>query len=241
MDEGYPFTVMVLMDRQNPAILAERSLRWDPRCHATHPFKRRHAPSSHCRWLPLRVGLGIALSILDGQALPVFAWAFAADHSRIRPRGFHSVAHPPWNCDGPPIPKRKRLSGSQEVPSPRPGSAAKPTQEKYPSHGIPVAIVLRVRGAIPFFACLHGPDFRIRLVAGSCSHRVSQPLQGSYWSSLPGFHLPRCQAGSSAFSPSLFRWIPFPRWGVGMLPLLRRFSGRLTLSLVFRLSADFQG
>ena len=97
-----------------------------------------------------------------------------------------------------------------------------------------------VRAASPI-VLLHGPDFRILLVAGSCLHRVSQHSQGSYWSSLPGFHLPRCQAGSLAFSPSLFRWIPFPRWGVGMLPLLRSFSGRLTLSLVFRLSVDFQG
>ena len=91
------------------------------------------------------------------------------------------------------------------------------------------------------FAFSHGPDFRIRFVAGSCLHRVSQHLQGSYWSSLPGFHLPRCLAGSLAFSPSLFRWIPFPRWGVGMLPLVRRFSGRLRLRLVFRLSEDFDG
>ena len=177
------------------------------------------------------------------QALPVFARSLAAEHSWISPE-FHFVAFPRWKTDGPPIPRRKRFSVSQEVPSSRPGWAAKPIQEKYPSHGVPIAIFSVFGAASPKVSLLlfsHGPDFRIRLVAGSCLYRVSQPLQGSYWSSLPGFHLSRCQAGSSAFSPSLLRWIPFPRWGVGMLPLLRTFSGRLTLRLVFRLSVDFQG
>ena len=134
--------------------------------------------------------------------------------------------------------KLERFSVSRKVPPFRPGSTAKPIPEKYPSHGIPIAIFSVFGAASPKVSLLlfsHGPDFRIRLVAGSCLYRVSQPLQGSYWSSLPGFHLSRCQAGSSAFSPSLFGWFPFPRWGVGSF----RYCARLAVGSRCGSSFDF--
>ena len=72
----------------NPAVLAERSPVGTLRCATlrTHS-KRRHAPSSHCRWLPLRVGLGMALSLTGRSSTSCFRQVsrrrFLADQSRV--------------------------------------------------------------------------------------------------------------------------------------------------------------
>jgi hypothetical protein len=132
---GFPLRLLA----SNPAVLAERSP-WDPAlCPAVHPFKRRHAPSSRCRWLPIWVRLGLLSSSWDLQHF-LFSPGLSPQNTRGSVQSFISSRFPTWKTDGPPIPRRKRFSVSQEVPPSRPGWAAKPIQEKYPSHGVPIAI-----------------------------------------------------------------------------------------------------
>ncbi len=256
VDGGYPFAVTVTSFYGPITASVHLLLRWAifvaimglALVPMDHPLRwPRVAPiSASPRALePLPVaplaGRAWDCSVLMGRThLPVFAQSLAAEPSRIRPRYFFRRASK--------MEHRRSTDSQEEAVQPFPGGAILPSRiggQADPGYlsqpRDSVAIDLHVRGATPFFGFSHGPDFRIRLVAGSCLHRVSQHSQGSYWSSLPGFHLSRCQAGSLAFSPSLLRWIPFPRRGVGMLPLLRRFSGRLRLRFVFRLSVDFQG
>ena len=163
-------------------------------------------------------------------------------HSRISPVSI-PLGFPGGKSNGPPIQTGavQRFPEGATLPS---GISGQADPGEIPQPRDTYCHFFSVWGAIP----------KVSLLLFSARPRLSYPTRRRFLlvprkSALARFLLvqsPRLPplplpGGIVGVQPIPVWMVSLPLWGVGMLPLLRTFSGRLTLWLVFRLSVDFQG